>query len=355
MKLKKVISILTAAALTVTGLSGCNSSDNTSTNTSASVNTEDDFVLKIGYGGGLCEAPLHIAAQNGYFEEEGLKFEMVRVDAAETVSAVGSGKLDAGFGMIAKFLPPIENGLPIRLTAGIDKGCTKVLVKADSGINSVEDLKGKKLGVPGLAAAPSIILKRSLTKAGIDISPESGQVEWAVFNMGDLPAALNNNAIDAAGMADPASSLAKKEYGFKYLIDTATDPDYKDEYCCSIFVTEDVIKNHPEAAEKYTRAVMKASLWVKDNVEEATKIQVENNWVAGDSEFNADILADYDFNPSVQGGYDALKAVVPELQKIDLLKQDTDVDSFVDKSYYFIDGLTDEEVYAEYEKSKADK
>lgn len=76
MKLKKVISILTAAALTVTGLSGCNSSDNTSTNTdtSTSANAEDDFILKIGYGGGLCEAPLHIAAQNGYFEEEGLKF-----------------------------------------------------------------------------------------------------------------------------------------------------------------------------------------------------------------------------------------------------------------------------------------
>ena len=307
----------------------------------------DDHVFKIGYGGGLCEAPLHVAVDKGYFDKVGLKYELVRCDAAETASYVGSGKLEAGFGLLGKFLQPIDNGLPMRVTAGLHTGCTKVLAPADSGIKTVADLKGKKIGVPGLGAAPAIIVRRSLAAVGVDSSPEAGEVEFAVFAMSDLAAALENGAVDAVAMSDPQGSVAEAEYGLNCIIDTATDDEYKDEYCCISFVTDTIAKEHPEVAKNYTKAMMEAALWVQANPDEAAKLQVENNWVSGDAEFNASVLKQYNYKPSLQGGLEALKLSAPALQEIGLIKDTTNIDDFVNNTFYEIEGLTDEEVFAD--------
>ncbi|MBQ9605450.1 MAG: ABC transporter substrate-binding protein [Firmicutes bacterium] len=310
-------------------------------------NAADDYVLKIGYGGGLCEAPLHIAVENGYFDKVGLKYELERVDAAETASAVGSGKIDAGFGLLGKFLQPIDNGLPMRVTAGIHTGCTKVLVPGDSDVHSVADLKGKKIGVPGLGAAPAIIVKRSLAKNGIDISTASSEVEFSVFSMSDLPSALANGAVDVVAMSDPQGSVAEAEYGLRCIIDTAKDDDYKDEYCCISFVTDDIKTNHPEVAKNFTKAIMEASLWVQANPDETAKIQVEKNWVSGDAEFNASVLKQYNYKPSLKGGLEALEISAPALKEIGLIKETTDIDEFINTTFYELEGITDEEIYAD--------
>ena len=51
----------------------------------------------------------------------------------------------------------------------------------------------------------------------------------------DLPQALENGAVDAIALGDPTASIAEEQYGLTALIDTATDPEYKDEYCCAAF------------------------------------------------------------------------------------------------------------------------
>ncbi len=353
--MKKKLALLLSVVLLTGVASACGSTDTTEDTeqaveqSAAEGEIGDDYVLKIGYGGGLCEAPLHVAVDKGYFDAEGLKYELVRCDAAETASYVGSGKLEAGFGLLGKFLQPIDNGLPMRVTAGIHTGCTKVLVPADSDIKTVADLKGKKIGVPGLGAAPSIIVQRSLAAEGIDASPEKVEVEFAVYSMSDLAAAIENNAVDAVAMSDPQGSVAEEEYGLNCIINTATDEEYKDEYCCISFVTDNIAKEHPEVAKKFTKAMMKAALWVQQNPDETAELQVNNNWVSGDAEFNASILKQYNYKPSLEGGLEALKLSAPAIKDIGLIKETTDIDEFVNNTFYKIDGLTDEEIFGEVE------
>ena len=306
---------------------------------------QDDYVIKIGYGGGLCEAPLHIAVEKGFFDKEGVKYELERVDAAETASAVGSGKIEAGFGLLGKFLQPIDNGLPMRVTAGLHTGCTKVLVPGDSDVKSVKDLKGKKIGVPGLGAAPAIIVKRSLAKEGIDVSADKAEVEFSVFSMSDLPSALQNGAVDCVCMSDPQGSVAEAEFGLRCIIDTAKDDMYKDEYCCISFVTDNIAQNHPDAARRFTKAIMEASLWVEAHPDEAAHIQVEKQWVSGDADFNAEVLKQYNYKPSLQGGLEALKLSAPAIKELGLIKESTDIDEFVNKTFFEVPDLTDEEVF----------
>ena len=93
--------------------------------------------------------------------------------------------------------------------------------------------------------------------------------------------------------------------------------------------------------------MMEAALWVQANPDEAAKLQVENNWVSGDAEFNASVLKQYNYKPSLQGGLEALKLSAPALQEIGLIKDTTNIDDFVNNTFYEIEGLTDEEVFAD--------
>ena len=256
----RVSSGLLAAALTLS-LTACGGS---SSNSDASAAADSGAThLRLIYSPSLCAAPMYIAIENGYFEDEGLDIEQVTVDAAHVSEAIGANQVDVGMGLIGKMLQPLENGLPIKFTTGLHTGCTKLLVPSSSNIKSIADLKGKKIGVPGLADAATVVSKRSLSAAGIGVTDQNMEVEFSVYSRNDLAQALQNGAVDAIALGDPAASIAEEQYGLTALIDTATDPEYKDEYCCAAFVTSKLAEKNPKAAAAFTRAVQKASQWYR--------------------------------------------------------------------------------------------
>lgn len=307
-----------------------------------SANDGEAPVLKIGYGTVLCQVPLQIAIENGYFDEEGLDYKVVRVDGFVGEN-VGAGEVDAAYGLVSKFIQPISNGLNIVMTAGIHTGCIKLLVKPDSGITSVADLKGLTVGVSGLAEAPCVLLKRALNAVGVGVTPDNLEVDFVVYANSDLAMALDNGAVDAICLVDPAATLAINNYGFEVILDQATDPVYSTEYCCATFVTAEFAEKYPEIAAKYTRAVMKASAWVEEHPLEAVQLLIEKEYLSGNAEVLAGMLESYLFTPSVQGGYEAVVKNVNEFVEIGLLDADTDTEAFIEKAFIFLDGV--EETY----------
>ena len=137
---KKIFAGVLAAAMMMAAVTGCG-------NSQGAANGNDwEYVLKIGEAqGALCHAPLQIAMENGYLDEAGIKWERVDFGKADIQAALGAGTIDCGFGLVGKFIQPIDNGLNMVITAGMHTGCTKLLVKKDSGIKAVSDLKGKKI------------------------------------------------------------------------------------------------------------------------------------------------------------------------------------------------------------------
>lgn len=339
MNCKRFIAAALALVLAV-GLTACGQSQ---TNDQAqTADSGDDYVLKIGETqGALCHAPLQVAMELGYFDEEGINWERVDFGSGDIQAALGSGTIDAGFGLVGKFIQPIENGLNMVVTAGMHTGCTKLLVTQDSGITSIADLKGKTIGVSSLAGSEAVTTKRSLYAAGIDISAASSEVSFAVYSNADLPVALLNGAIDAITVPDPVATTAEKEYGLRVLLDTATDEAYRDEYCCVSFVSSEVAEKHPEIAAAFTRAVLKGSAYVAAHPEETAQLQLDKEYVSGDLALNTEILKSYRYIPSVQGGYDALAKVAQDLQTIGVLKSTTDVPAMVERSFAFFSDVPD--------------
>ncbi|HBZ52220.1 MAG TPA: ABC transporter substrate-binding protein [Eubacterium sp.] len=336
--MKRFKSCLAIGILAIASLTGCVKKEKAK-----------DVDIVIGTANGsLCLAPLHVAIDNGYFEEEfskeGITWRVEEIDMGNISELVASNKIDAGTQLAGAMIPQIDNGLEITFTAGIHTGCTKVYTKKDSGINSLADLKGKKIGVPSLGDSSVVALKRALYDEGINVTAGNQEVQWVVYGLTDLPLALENGAIDAAALHDPVAYLAEQQYGFKTLLDLTTDEKFKDEYCCMAFVTSKLAKENPKAAAAYTRAILRASAYVQADPKAAAKLQIDNNQCSGDLETNAKILGSYSYTPSVDSASKTILNAASELIRINELKA-KDPNEFVNKAFTKFSNVPESYIY----------
>ncbi|HEX3022049.1 MAG TPA: ABC transporter substrate-binding protein [Lachnospiraceae bacterium] len=321
---------------------------------------KDDPVVKIAFAkGSLCLAPTHIAFLNGYFEEEfkkaGITWKMEEVDLSQSAELLAAGKINASVGLTASLIQPIDNGLDVTFTTGLHTGCTKYYVAKDSSINTVADLKGKKVGVPGLGDSSTMNLKRKLNDLGIGVSTDNMEVELVAYSLTDLPLALSNGAVDAVALHDPVAYQAEQEYGFKKILDTGTDEKFQGEYCCEAYVTTELARTNPEAAAAYTRAMQKAAAFIQADPKEAAKIQLDSGYCSGDLDTNAQLLDSYNYSPSVSAGLQTFKSAAEELKTFGDLKQDTDVEDFTAKHFTEFEGVPDSITYDPATKTFADQ
>lgn len=327
------------------GFSGCKEK-------SAGGKSAAQKVVRINFQrGGLCAAPVHVAWKLGIFDEElskiNQKAEFVEVveGGATLGEMIASGKVDAGYGLYATQLQAMENGLQLVYTSGIHIGCTKYYVRADSDIHTVADLRGKTIGVPGLADSSVTNLKRKLADVGVGVTAADNEVEFVFYPSSELAIALSKGAVDAIGAHDPVATKAEQAYGFKKILDTGTDEKFKNQYCCMEFVTQKLINENPEGAAAVTRALQKASAFVEAEPRVSAELQIDNDLVSGDLDFNAALLDELNFIPSRSLGRKTFEAGARELKKIGFLKATTNIEEFINKGFQELPGVPEGYTY----------
>src|ERR687896_714976 len=90
------------------------------------------------------------AVEKGFFKEEGLEPELVRCEWATYKDALALGRYDFTHHLVMYFLKPIEQGMDVKFTGGVHRGCLRVQAAANGPIQKMTDLRGKRIGVPGL-------------------------------------------------------------------------------------------------------------------------------------------------------------------------------------------------------------
>lgn len=105
-------------------------------------------------------AAVHLAQQKGWYKQAGLDVTLEDGNGSvTTVQLVGANNtFDVGHAALAPMMIAREKGLPVKaLAVFLRKNDIGVLVPADSGIGSVAQLKGKKIGyTAGSLEAPFI-------------------------------------------------------------------------------------------------------------------------------------------------------------------------------------------------------
>src|SRR5947207_873936 len=100
--------------------------------------------IRVGYIGLTCEAPIFTAVEKGFFKEENLDVELVKCEWANYKDVLALGGYDITHHLVMYFLKPIEQGLDVKFTAGIHKGCWRVQASTKGNIRTVQDLRGKR-------------------------------------------------------------------------------------------------------------------------------------------------------------------------------------------------------------------
>src|SRR5258705_13961275 len=167
MVVTKLIATATSGALL---LAGCKENSENGSGGPAKV--------RIGYVGLSCEAPIFSAVEKGFFKEEGLEVSLVKCDWKNYKDVLALGGYDITHHLVMYFLKPIEQGLDVKFTGGIHRGCLRVQAPVNGKINSIADLRGKRIGVPGMGTPPFIFANRGAGAHGIDPSKE---ITWRGF------------------------------------------------------------------------------------------------------------------------------------------------------------------------------
>src|ERR1044072_5813476 len=176
--------------------------------------------VRVGYIGITCEAPIYAAYEKGFFKEEGLEPELVKCNWSTYKDALALGSFDITHHLVMLFLKPVEQGLDVRFLAGIHRGCLRVQAGVKTNIYTIEDLKGKRIGVPGMGTPPFVFANRVFGMHGVDAGKD---ITWKVYPAGELGLALDKGEIDAVADSEPIGSLLVTGAKVKNLADQAND------------------------------------------------------------------------------------------------------------------------------------
>src|ERR1051325_9038559 len=106
--------------------------------------------------------PAELAVKKGFFKEEGLETEIIRMNANVAVAALAGGDTDYTmiFGSVVR---AAIRGLPVRVVASLIDGSTHALI-ARSEFKSAPELKGKTLAVQAYGATDHVAAARMMLR-----------------------------------------------------------------------------------------------------------------------------------------------------------------------------------------------
>jgi NitT/TauT family transport system substrate-binding protein len=226
--------------------------------------------LKLSWNAGaVCLAPLPVAIDHGFFQKQNLDVELVNYSGStdQLLEAIATGKTDAGLGMALRWLKPLEQGFDVKIAAGTHGGCMRVLTRADSGVSSLSDLKGKIVAIGDLAGPDKNFFSIQLAKLGIDPNKD---VDWRVYPGNLLNVAVEKGEVQAFLSADPLAYLWLKDSAYKEVASNL-DGEYRDKSCCIVGLRGSLVRSEPEVARAVTQALLDAAMFTSQNPDKAAR------------------------------------------------------------------------------------
>jgi NitT/TauT family transport system substrate-binding protein len=251
-----------ASLLGVTALSACTSSD-----------AESGAKITIGFSAWPGWFPWQVAAEQGLFEKNGVDVEMKWFESyTDSIAALSSGAIDANSQTLNDTLSAVSGGSQLRVVLVNDNSTGNDQIIAREGINSVADLRGKKVAVEEGTVDHYLLLlaleAANLTEADIELVPMLTDAAATAFVNGE---------VDAVGAFAPFTTTALERPGSRAVATSAEFPGAIPDH---LVVSDDLVDDRPDDVQKIVNTWFDTIAWIRDNKDAANKIMAERGGVS---------------------------------------------------------------------------
>jgi len=215
--------------------------------------------------------PLMVAIDRGFFKEAGLDVELRPiVKSSDRMLALTQGGVQwTNTGVLSVIVEMSKGNDNFYWFANVDDSPGAEGLVVQPGINSVKELKGKKIAV-NLNSGAEITLYYLLKDAGL----APGDIRIVPMAANEMVAAFTNKNIDAYCVWEPAFSDGQKAVpGSKVLATDKDTPIYRKFKTASapdvVVIRRDLVDKYPDTAKKLVAAYFKGVKFTKENPHEA--------------------------------------------------------------------------------------
>lgn len=215
----------------------------------------------------------YVGIEKGFFEAEGLKVNLVYGNEADMVALVGSNHEQFMIASGEQVLLGREQGLPVVAVANwYNDYPVGVIALAKSGITTPEDLKGKKIGLPGLYGANYIGMEALAGQTGL----KNDDYELVSIGFNQVESLVSNTVEAVVGyLANEPVQL--RERGYQVNVIAVRDYIHLVGNC--LVTNQTTIENDPALVRSVVNAFVKSVHYAAENPDETWTISqsyVEN-------------------------------------------------------------------------------
>jgi len=207
--------------------------------------------------------PAHLTREKGFYRAEGLEVDFVVMKPQVALQALIAG--DVGYTTaLGSTMRAGVRGLPLRVVMTIaDKPLFALMARP--GVNSVEELKGKLVGISSFGASSDTLARTVLRRYKLD--PNRDVKILALGGGTNRIAAIKTGAVDAALIEAPYNVMLERE-GFRKILfvgDLIPSP------LAGFGTTLEKIRKQPDEVQQLVRATLRGIQYVKTNKQESVR------------------------------------------------------------------------------------
>lgn len=248
----------------------------------------------IGYFPNIDHAPAMVAKEKGYYEKELGKDITVEYktfpDGGAFMTALKTGDIDAGLVGPGPVMNNFTNGADVKIIAGASSGGTAIVASKKSGIESIEDFKGKTFITPGVGCTHDVQMETFLKEYGITSARIGGTLKHVTGNPAQYASMFESGKVDLAAVPEPWATKLVKEAGAKIIVDSSEISFGKTLPNTILVSSGKKIKAEKEVIAQIAKAHEEAISFIEKNPDEAKEITINEIKSVTKQELEKDVV-----------------------------------------------------------------
>jgi NitT/TauT family transport system substrate-binding protein len=234
--------------------------------------------LRIGYFPNITHSQAVIGLNNGDYQDtlgDNVTVETFRFNAGPSaIESLLADRIDATYigpnPAINGYL--LTGGEDVRVISGASSGGASFVVRNDSGIETVNDLGGKKFASPQLGNTQDVALRKYLIDNGFNTVENGGNVTVVAAKPADIITLFLKKEIDGAWVQEPWGARLIKEANARIFLDERDLWPPKGQFVTgNIVARTDYLQSNPDVIKKLLTAHVDETEWINSHKEEAIK------------------------------------------------------------------------------------